>query len=90
MDDMLDAIIDAIIHDRPTAEQNAKMEALDRQMIELQTCADRQCRKVIKPDMEFSGPVKLWHERVQAYKALIRWKTGNSCNSSNIIRTALR
>ena len=40
MDDRLDAIIDAIIDDRPTAEQNAKMEALDRQIIELQTCTE--------------------------------------------------
>jgi len=78
------------VDDTPTAEQNAKMEALDRQMIELQKQAERRCRKVIKPNMESSGPLKLWHERMQAYKALIQWITGNSCNSSNIIRTALR
>ena len=36
MDIRLDAIIDTIVDDTPTAEQNAKMEALDRQMIELQ------------------------------------------------------
>jgi len=90
MDQRLDTLIEAIVDDTPTAEQQAKMESLDRQMIELQKCAERKCRKIIKPDMEFSGPVKLWHERLQAYKALIRWKSGNSCNSSNIIRTALR
>jgi len=90
MDGRLYAIIDAIVDDTPMAEQDAKMEGLDRQMVELQKCAERRCRKVIKPNMEFSGLVKLWHERVQAYKALIKWKTGNSCNSSNIIRTALR
>jgi hypothetical protein len=39
--------------------------------------------------MEFSGPVKMWHERVQAYKALIKWKEGRPSNGSNIIQTAL-
>ena len=66
------------------------MEGIDRQMVELQKCAERRCRKILKPDMEFSGPVKLWHERVQAYKALIKWKEGRPCNGSNIIRTALQ
>ena len=90
MDPRLDAIIDKVVDDTPTKAQHAQMEALDRQMVELQKCAERRCRKIIRPNMEFSEPVKLWHERVQAYKALIRWKTGCPCNSSNIIRTALR
>lgn len=90
MDSRLDAIIDKVVDDTPTKAQHAQMEALDRQMVELQKCAERRCRKIIRPNMEFSEPVKLWHERVQAYKALIRWKTGCPCNRSNIIRTALR
>ena len=64
------------------------MEILDKQMIELQRCAEKKCRKIIKPDLEFSPQVQLWHERMQAYKMLIGWKKGQS-TSSNIIRTAL-
>lgn len=90
MEERLDAIITGIVDDKPTAKQKAKMEALDRQMIELQTHAERRCRKIIKPLLEFSPKVKLWHERVQAYKKLIRWKSGNARNGSNIIRSALR
>ena len=90
MEAHLDAIIERIVDDSPTREQRAKMEAIERQMVELQKCAERRCCKIIRPNMEFSGPVKLWHERLRAYKALIRQKTGNSRNSSNIICTALR
>ena len=89
MDDRLDAIIEEIIDDKPTAAQQGKMDALDKQMVELQKCAERRCRRILKPDLEFSGPVKLWHERLQAYKALIKWKTGNAWRGSNIIRTCL-
>ena len=35
MDGRLYAIIDAIVDDTPMAEQDAKMEGLDRQMVEL-------------------------------------------------------
>ncbi len=65
------------------------MEYLNTQMVELQKCAKQQCWKILKPDMEFRGPVKMWHEWVQAYKALIKWKEGRSSNGSNIIWTAL-
>ena len=64
------------------------MEALDRQFVELQKYAERKCRKIIKPDMEFSLEVKLWHKRVQAYKALIRLKEGKARNVPNIMRHA--
>jgi len=90
MEQRLDAVVDAIVNDCPTPAQKAKMESLDRQMVELQKCAERRCRKIIKPDMEFSPQVKLWQERMWAYKALIRWKKGNPCNQTNIIRMAIR
>ena len=66
------------------------MNNLDRKCMELQAHADRKHRKIIKPELQFSGPVKLWHERIQSYKALIRWKTRLADNDSNAIRTALR
>ena len=66
------------------------MDGLDGQFVELQTHAERKCRKILKPELQFSGTVKLWCERMQAYQALVRWKKGNTKNNSNIIRTALR
>ena len=59
MERRLDAIIDAIVDDAPTEAQRAQMDALDKQMVEFQKCAERRCRKIIRPNMEFSGPVKL-------------------------------
>ena len=90
MDERLDAIIDAIVDDKPTTAQKAKMDGLDTQFVELQTHAERKCRTILKPELQFSGPAKLWHECMQAYQALVRWKKGNTKNDSNIIRTALR
>jgi len=64
--------------------------SLDIKMVELQKCAERRCRKIIKPTMEFSPKVKPGHGRVQAYRSHIHWKEGNSKSISNIIRTTLR
>ena len=66
------------------------MNNLNRKFVELQAQADRKCRKIIKPELQFSGPVKLWHKTIQAYEALIRWKTGLADNDSNAIRKAPR
>ena len=66
------------------------MDILDDQFVKLQKHAERKYRKILKPDMVFSGPVKLWHEQVQAYKALVCWKQGNNGNFSNIMRAAIR
>ena len=68
MEERLDAIIDAIVDDCPTPAQKLQMNSLDTQMVELHKCEERQCRKIIKPTIESSPKVKLWHERVQAYR----------------------
>ena len=76
MEEHLEALIMEIENDKPTPAQRQKMETLERKMVELQTCAEKKCRKIIKPDLEFSPQVQLWRERMQAYKMLIRWKKG--------------
>ena len=68
----LDEIIEAVVNDRPTPVQQAKMEALDKQSIELQKHAKRKYRKIIGPELEFSCRMKLWHERIQAYNDSIQ------------------
>jgi len=66
MEERLDEIIEAIVDDKSTPTQQAKMNGLDVQFVELQNCAERRCRTIIKLTIEFSPKVKLWHERVQA------------------------
>jgi len=41
IEEKLDTIIEDIVDDKPTTEQNATMEALDRQMMELQKHTER-------------------------------------------------
>jgi hypothetical protein len=72
MEARLDALVEEIADDVPTPKQRAKMNTLDVQMVEFQRCAERQCRKIIKGDLEFSPQVQLWHESMQAYKMLIQ------------------
>lgn len=76
MEVRLDNLIHEIQDDTPTPAQRQKMEVLDKQMVELQTCAEKRCRKIIKPCMDFSPKVELWHERLQAYKMLMCRKRG--------------
>ena len=90
MVERLDSVQAEIVDNKPTPSQRRRMDILDDQFVKLQKHAERKCRKILKLDMVFSGPVKLWHERVQAYKALVRWKQGNNGNNSNIRCTALR
>ncbi len=71
MNKRMDAVVNKITYETPTPAQKARVEGLDRQFVELKKCAERRCRKIIKPDLEFSPQVKLWQERMWAYKALI-------------------
>ena len=90
MDQRLNALEKEISNFKPTPDQERAMNNLDRKFMELQAHAERKCSNIIKPELQFIGTVKMWHERIQSYKALIRWKTGLTDNDSNTIRTALR
>ena len=90
MEERLDALIMEIENNRPTPAQRQKMDTLDRQMVELQICAEKKCRKIIKPDLEFSPQVQLWHERMQAYKMLIRWKRVNPQAATSYVLPCVR
>ena len=71
MDDCLDKVLEEIANDKPTAAQQRRMDILDEKFVQLQKHAESKCRTILKADMVFSGPIKLWHERVQSYKALV-------------------
>ena len=74
MNDRLDEVLVGIVDDKPPPSQRRRMDILDILFVELQNHVEKKCRKILKPDMVFSGPIKLWHERVQAYNALLHWK----------------
>ena len=59
MDDRLYAVLEDIVNDKPTAGQQRRMNILDEQFVQLQKYAESKCRKTLKPDMVFIGPVKL-------------------------------
>ena len=47
-----------------------------KQTTEIQLHAVRKCRKIINPDLDFSEEVNFWHERVNAWGALLNQKQG--------------
>ena len=62
--------------ERLTKEQTEQFETIHEQTTEIQLHAERKCRKIIKPDLDFSEEVNFWHERVNAWRALLRQKKG--------------
>ena len=58
---------DTVISDSLTAQ----LEAMNRQVEEILLAAERRRRKVLRPDLNFSDKVKFWHERVNAWRALL-------------------
>ena len=57
----LDALEKDISNFKPILDQERATNNLERKFVELQAHAERKCRKIIKPELQFSGPVKLWH-----------------------------
>ena len=74
MNDRLDEVLVGIVDDKPTPSQRRRMDILDILFVELQNHVEKKCRKILKPDMVFSRPIKLWYESVQAYKVLFFWE----------------
>jgi hypothetical protein len=45
-----------------------KMEALDKQMVEMQLGSEKQCRPIFSTNLPFSEPVRTFHFRRRAYQ----------------------
>ena len=63
---------------------------LYKQMTEIRIHAEKHCRKILRPDNDFSPTIKMWYNRIHAYLQLIRMKEGKMNNSGNILRFACR
>ena len=71
-----------------TATQMAAAERLDVQMIEIQRAAENKCRKIYKPDLPHSLPVKYWAMRRRSYMELIKNHRGKVRNVANVMNRA--
>jgi hypothetical protein len=63
---------------------------LYKQMMEIRVHAEKDCRKILRPESNFSPTIKMWYERIHAYLQLIRLKEGKASNASNIVRFSKR
>ena len=50
-------------NDRLTEEQIRRFETIHKQTTEIQLHAERKCRNILKPNLNFSDKVAFWHER---------------------------
>jgi hypothetical protein len=58
---------------------------LYNQMMEIRVHAKKKCRKILRPDGNFSPTIKIWYNRIHAYLQLIRMKEGKTNNTANIL-----
>ena len=63
---------------------------LYKQMTEIRVHAEKKCRKIKRPECDYSPTIQMWYDRVHAYLQLIRLKEGKAHNTGNILRFAKR
>ncbi len=63
---------------------------LYKQMTEIRVHAEKDCRKILQPESNFSPTIQMWYDRIHTYLQLIRLKEGNASNAGNIVRFAKR
>jgi hypothetical protein len=63
---------------------------LYKQMTEIRIHTEKGCRKILRPERNFSPTVKMWYDRIHTYLQLIRIKEGKMKNTGNILRFACR
>ncbi len=58
---------------------------LYNQMTEIRVHAKKKCRKILRPNGNFSPTLKMWYDRIHTYLQLIRMKEGKTNNTANIL-----
>jgi hypothetical protein len=53
---------------------------LYRQMTEIRIHTEKSCRKIMRPDSNYSPTIQMWYDRIHAYLQLIRLKEGKAKN----------
>jgi len=49
---------------------------LYEQITEIRVHAEKDCRKILRPESDFSPTIQMWYDRIHAYLQLIRLKEG--------------
>ena len=62
---------------------------LYRQMTEIRIHAEKKCRKIMRPDSDYSLTIQMWYDQIHAYLQLIRLKERKDKNRGNVIRFAV-
>ncbi len=55
------------------------------QITKIRVHAEKKCRKILRPDSNYSPTVQIWYDRIHAYLQLICMKEGKTKNNGNII-----
>jgi hypothetical protein len=63
---------------------------LYKQVTEIKIHAEKNCRKTLQPDNDFTPTIQMWYNRIHAYLQLIRLKEGKTNNMGNILQFAQR
>jgi hypothetical protein len=61
---------------------------LYKQMMEIRVHAEKNCRKILQPESDYSPTIQIWYDCIHTYLQLIRLKEGNAKNISNILQFA--
>ena len=61
---------------------------LYRQMTEIRVNAKKKCRKILRPESNYSPTIQMWYDRIHTYLQLIRLQEGKAKNVCNILRFA--
>ena len=69
---------------------HAMITKLYKQMTEIRVHAEKKCRKILRPESDYSPTIQMWYDRIHAYLQLIRLQEGKAKNAGNILRFARR
>jgi hypothetical protein len=74
----------------PSPKLRAMIIKLFKQMLEIRVHAEKNCRKILRPESDLGPTIQMWYNRIHAYLQLIRMKEGKASNTGNIVRLAKR
>ena len=57
-------------------------------MTEIRVHAGKKCRKILRPESDYSPTIQMWYDRIHAYLQLIRLWEGKAKNVGNILHFA--
>ncbi len=63
---------------------------LNKQMTEVRVHAEKKCRKILRPESDFSPTIQMWYDCIHVYLQLSRLKEGKARNEGNILHFAQR